>query len=83
MNLDMSGGRTSLHFQASWWRLLGKVGTWIHRLPTLRPAIPQLIRPVNNTTATESSSGTEDYEQRMNGKRFLVIVNFHGGGGFP
>jgi len=60
----------------------------MHDFPSPRPAIPQFIRLVNTTTASGSGPGTvrlrfyirPDYAERMNGKRFPVVVNFHGGG---
>ena len=84
----MSGGRTHLHLQAAWWRFLGKVGTYIHDFPSPRPAVPQFTRLVSTTTANQSGQGTvelkfyvrPDYAERMKGKRFPVVVNFHGGG---
>lgn len=87
-SLSMSGGRSYLHLQASWWRMLGKVGAWIHDFPPPKPAIPQFTRLVTTTSASGSGPGEielkfyvrPDYVQRMEGKRFPVVVNFHGGG---
>ena len=84
----MSDSRTHLHLKAALWRLLGKIGTWIHDFPAPTPALPQFTRLVHTTTAGEGGLGTielkfyvrPDYAERMDGKRFPVIVNFHGGG---
>ena len=84
----MSESRSHLHLQAAWWRILGKIGAWIHDFPAPKPAVPQFTRLVKTTTAGTSGVGTvelkfyvrPDYAERMNGQRFPVVVNFHGGG---
>ena len=74
--------------RAAWWRFLAKIGTYIHDFPAPKPAIPHFIRQITTTTISASSQDTielkfyvrDDYRERMEGKRFPVIVNFHGGG---
>ena len=74
--------------RAAWWRFLAKIGTYIHDWPDPKPAIPQFVRQIATTDASTSGQGTielkfyvrDDYRMRMEGQRFPVIVNFHGGG---
>ena len=74
--------------QAAWWRFLAKIGTYIHDWPAPKPAIPQFTRQIATTDVSTSGQGTielkfyapDDYRTRMEGQRFPVIVNFHGGG---
>ncbi|KAL8822332.1 MAG: hypothetical protein Q9191_006931 [Dirinaria sp. TL-2023a] len=84
----MPEDRGRLRLRAAWWRFLAKIGAYIHDFPAPKPAIPQFIHQITTTTASDSGPGTielkfyvrDDYRQRMEGKRFPVIVNFHGGG---
>ena len=84
----MAERRTGLSIQAAWWRALGKIGTWIHDFPVPKPKVPQFSRRFTPSTVKGDRDGfvdlhfyvREDYSRRMEGERFPVIVNFHGGG---
>lgn len=78
----MSESRRRLSIQAAWWRALGKVGRWIHNLPVPRPALPQFTRRFTHGYGVVDLHFyvRDDYDNRMKGERFPVIVNFHGGG---
>ena len=78
----MPENRWSLSIQAAWWRALGKIGTWVHDLPAPRPSLPQFTCRFTrgNGVVDLHFYVRDDYDNRMKGERFPVIVNFHGGG---
>ena len=78
----MPGIRWSLSIQAAWWRALGKIGTWVHDLPVPRPGLPQFTRRFTRGDGVVDLHFyvRDDHDNRMEGERFPVIVNFHGGG---
>lgn len=72
-----------------WWRMLAKIGAYLHTLPSPKPPGSSFTRSFP-TSITRESIGSilnlhfyvpRDFdEQRQRGKRYPVVVNLHGGG---
>jgi acetyl esterase/lipase len=83
----MSRPRWTLHVEALWWRMLMRIGLFLHRLAPPRPIGPSFVRTIPSTVSCRAGKiplvfyTAEDYEQRRRGgHKFPVVVNFHGGG---
>lgn len=81
--------RFFLTLQAHIWRFLARIGLWLHTFPKPSPPHPSFHRHFT-TTALDGTNPRSlelafyvpaDYNcQIQRGKRYPVVVNFHGGG---
>lgn len=77
-----------LYIQVLVLRFLTKIGMFLHKLPSPRPPPPTFSRVVPSTTSPHKGSiGVHFYMPRdwryrrdVRGRKFPVLVNFHGGG---
>ncbi|KAF2396195.1 hypothetical protein EJ06DRAFT_534330 [Trichodelitschia bisporula] len=80
--------RWILHIQAQFWRMLMGIGMLMHRLAPPRPPKPNFVRKIPTTIAARQGHillhfyTPKDYGvgRQLNGHRYPVVVNFHGGG---
>lgn len=81
--------RWLLHLEASVCRFLNQIGLFVHSLPAPHPKPPSFLRRFPTTIVSRSETSTlglafyvpDDYAQQLqHGKRYLVVVNLHGGG---
>ena len=72
-----------------WWRMLARIGAYLHTLPSPKPPGPSFTRSFPTSIIRESVGSIvhlhfyvpPNYvEQRQRGKRYPVVVNLHGGG---
>ena len=75
--------------QAGWWRFLEQIGVYFHRWPQPTPPEPSFIRKFSTIGVGAAEAAAlelafyvpPDYaEQVRQGRRYPVVVNFHGGG---
>ncbi|KAL9134279.1 MAG: hypothetical protein Q9175_004531, partial [Cornicularia normoerica] len=81
--------RCFLTLQARIWRFLAQIGFWLHTFPKPSPSAPSFLRHFT-TTALDGTNCARlklafyvpaDYARQIQrGKRYPVVVNFHGGG---
>ncbi|KAK2765459.1 hypothetical protein FQN54_008313 [Arachnomyces sp. PD_36] len=85
----MAMDRWWLHIQAIIWRMLMRIGMVFHDFPFPSPPPPSFSRKVYPSVSSHGSKGTlklrfytpKGYEKaRETGKKYPVVVNFHGGG---
>jgi acetyl esterase/lipase len=84
----MAVSRWWLHVQAIVWRLLMKIGMVLHGFPFPSPPLPSFSRKVHPTTSSDGRGPfslrfytPKGYEKaKAGGRRYPVVVNFHGGG---
>ncbi|CAF9925689.1 hypothetical protein IMSHALPRED_006754 [Imshaugia aleurites] len=82
--------RRLLTLQALTWRFLARIGFWLHTFPTPSPPAPSFHRTFRTTALHDSTSAASlnlafyvpaDYTRQIqHGKRYPVVVSFHGGG---
>lgn len=80
----------SFILQARTWRLLARIGFWLHTFPKPSPPAPSFLRYFNSTALDNGTNSADlelafyvpgDYARQVQrGKRYPVVVNFHGGG---
>ncbi|KAI9881127.1 MAG: hypothetical protein M1830_008285 [Pleopsidium flavum] len=81
--------RWSLTLQARIWRFLARIGFYLHTFPKPSPPTPSFLRYFTTTALDSTNPATlelafyvpADYNrQTQRGKRYPVVVNYHGGG---
>ncbi|OQE89444.1 hypothetical protein PENNAL_c0014G07516 [Penicillium nalgiovense] len=81
----MASSRWWLYVQAIFWRLLMRIGMFLHEIGPPRPPRPLFTRTVTSDdhchpVVLHFYCPPNYHEQRRLGHRFPVAVNFHGGG---
>ncbi|KAF2837710.1 alpha/beta-hydrolase [Patellaria atrata CBS 101060] len=80
--------RWVLSLQANFWRSLMEIGMFLHRIAPPRPPPPNFKRTIKAKVSPNPGPIVlnfyvpSDYEaqRRLKGKKYPVVVNFHGGG---
>lgn len=82
----MLRSRWGLQIQAQVFRQLMEVGMVLHRLGEPRPPAPSFVKTIPTTISPIPGRidllfyTPEGYDHREEGRRYAVVVNFHGGG---
>ena len=76
-----------LNFQAVWWRLLARMGNFLHGFPRPHPLRPSFNRTFKAASDETNSNITIEFYvpaeyqiRKKQGKRYPVVVSLHGGG---
>ncbi len=82
--------RYLLTLQARAWRFLARIGLWLHTFPKPSPPAPSFLHYFTTTALHNGTNSARlklafyvpaDYTRQIqHGKRYPVVVNFHGGG---
>ncbi|MCJ1374397.1 hypothetical protein MMC20_005629 [Loxospora ochrophaea] len=79
----------SLTLKARIWRFLARIGFYLHTFPKPSPPPPSFLRYFTTTALDGTNAATVElafyvptdyYRQTQRGKKYPVVVNFHGGG---
>ncbi|KAI9720788.1 MAG: hypothetical protein M1812_002627 [Candelaria pacifica] len=82
----MARPRWILRLQAIMWRTLMGIGMFLHRLPPPCPPSPAFVKDIVPTVSPREGIirllfyTPKDYLTQKSGKRYPLVVNFHGGG---
>jgi putative ergosteryl-3beta-O-L-aspartate hydrolase len=78
--------RAALRFKAAWWRAGQRAGMALHRFANPDPPNHSEKHTIRATLSNEPGNidvylyTPKDYQQHKSGKKYPLLVNFHGGG---